>query len=100
MYNEILKLAKMLSAEGIPYELEPSMDGYHIIYSENSHIVCSVIEHMYSYGSNQDKLEIMGLLTDEESECDEVVGSLTANDVFCRIFLHRRGYWGGDSEID
>ena len=39
-------------------------------------------EHDGSYGRTDDKLELMGLLTKEESECDEVEGWLTAEDVF------------------
>ena len=33
-------------------------------------------------------IEIMGLLTDEERECDNVVGGLTAKDVFEHIKKH------------
>lgn len=45
-------------------------------------------EHDGSYGRTDDKLELMGLLTKEESECDEVEGWLTAEDVFNRISKH------------
>ena len=48
-------------------------------------MVCSVIEHCGSYGREEDKLEIMGLLTEEELEVDEVKGYLTAEEVFGRI---------------
>lgn len=47
--------------------------------------VCSVIEHKGSYGHEDDLLEIMGLLTDGESKHDDVVGFLSANNVFERI---------------
>ena len=74
------------------------MGGYHLCYPKNNDpdcveketfdIVCSVIEHDGSYGREQDLLEIMGLLTDEEYEHDEVVGFLSAENVFERIKKH------------
>ena len=85
-YNEILRLEEMLKREGIPYEKEEFLGGYHIMYipTEEGH-VCSVIEHNGSYGREEDKLEIMGLLTPEEAMFDDVVGWLTAEEVFERI---------------
>lgn len=50
--------------------------------------VCSVIEHDGSYGKHVDKLELYGLLTEEERSYDEVKGYLTAEDVFARIANH------------
>jgi len=38
-----------------------------------------------TFGSQEDKIEIMGLLTDEEAEHDSVLGYLTAEEVFERI---------------
>lgn len=38
--------------------------------------------------SEQDLLEIMGLLTEEEEKIDRVLGWLTAKDVFDRIYEH------------
>lgn len=49
---------------------------------------CSAIEHNGSYGRKSDKIEIIGLLTDEESEYDSVVGGLSAQEVFERIKNH------------
>ena len=51
-------------------------------------MVCSVVEHRYSYGNYDDRLEMMGLLTEEEAKIDSVVGWLTAEDVFLRIGEH------------
>ena len=50
--------------------------------------VCSAIEHNGSYGREADKIKIMGLLTDEESKYDSVVGGLSAQEVFERIKKH------------
>lgn len=51
-------------------------------------MVCSAIEHNYSYGGDQDLIEIMGLLTKEEEQYDSVKGHLSADDVFTRIKKH------------
>ena len=50
--------------------------------------VCSVIQGTCTYGGLENKLEIMGLLTEEEAENDSVCGWLTAEDVFQRIKAH------------
>ena len=84
-YNEIFRLKAMLENAGIQYVFRPCFDGYQICYPSSKDRICSVIEHDYSYGNEKDRLEIMGLLTVEEKECDEVVGYLTAENVFERI---------------
>jgi hypothetical protein len=80
----------MLDSADIPHSFEELFDGYHICYNQGTQTVCSVIEHCYSYGSGLDLLEIMGLLTPAESVYDSVAGSLTADDVFNRIFSAHR----------
>lgn len=88
MYKEILKLKKILEDENIPFEWEaPHFDGYHLLYPEKENPVCSVIEFDGSYGGHYDLLEIMGLMTDAEifKEQDDVLGWLTAENVFNRI---------------
>lgn len=86
-YKEIFRLKKMLEKEGIPFKWSDDFyDGYHLCYGD----VCSVIEHSFSYGNEDDKLEIMGLMTDEEKKeiDDNVLGYLTAENVFARIKKH------------
>ena len=91
-YNEIFKLKSRLEENHIPFEWIEHNDfrnGYQICYPEkNGKCVCSVIEHLFSYGSQEDLLEIQGLLTADEEECDSVLGNLTADDVFQRILSH------------
>lgn len=98
-YTEIFKLKNMLEKAKIPFEYEDeSISVESIIKSEKHHIcypafdfrrrVCSVIQGKHTYGNEGDLLEIMGLLTDEESENDSVAGWLTAEDVFNRIKTH------------
>ena len=88
-YKEIFKLKEMLEKAQIPFVFKEHNDdrnGYQILYpSVGEKSKCSVIEHSYSYGNEQDLLEIMGLLTDEESEYDSIVGFLSAENVFERI---------------
>ena len=89
-YTEILKLKKMLEDAKIPFKFirREDFNGYHLIYPSHEKIICSVIEHDYSYGNASDLLEIKGLLTDEEAECNSVAGYLTAKEVFDRILHH------------
>lgn len=88
-YNEIVKLHEMLTKADIPHEFTEEWGGHHILYSCMGY-TCSVIEHDYSYGNKRDLLEIMGLLTPEESAQDSVAGYLTADDVFNRILTAHR----------
>lgn len=94
-YNEIFKLKSMLEENHIPFEWIEHKDfrnGYQICYPEkDGKCVCSVIEHSFSYGSQEDLLEIQGLLTADEEKCDSVLGNLTADDVFQRILSHWKG---------
>lgn len=90
MCNEILKLKELLEKEGIPFEIAGTMDGYQIGYpvlpnNSDDICICSVIEFPGSYGYEDDRLEIMGLLNDDEAKYDSVSGHLTAEDVFGRI---------------
>lgn len=89
-YKEILRLDEMLTKADIPHTLDRLMDGFQICYPcpMGKNIVMDAIEHCGSYGSTYDKLEIMGLLTPEESEHDSVIGHLTAEEVFERIRKH------------
>ena len=99
-YKEIFKLKVMLDSGNIPYEFydnslidyqehEIKYPSYQIIVyypNEEEQIrLISVIEGFGSYGEKEDLLEIMGCLTNEERECDEVKGCLTAEDVYNRI---------------
>ena len=93
---EIEKLANMLKCAGIPFERDDdprSMPPYYkmrrIKYPSKADEVCSVIEGYGSYGYNADKLEIRGLL--KPGEGNDVVGWLTAEDVFARIKEHYHG---------
>lgn len=66
-YREILKLKDMLEMAGIPFHFSKSNGGFHICYPKEGFFrVCSVIEHDYSYGHENDLLEIMGLMTRKE----------------------------------
>ena len=90
-YTEIFRLKKMLEKAKIPFDFSILHGGYHIVYTADSNKrICSVIEHDGSYGREKDLLEIQGLMTKEELEetQDNVLGYLTAEDVFQRIEKH------------
>lgn len=55
------------------------------LYNEYGDEVLSAICHYGSYGYEQGKIEIMGLLTKEESKHNSVVGFLDAKNVLKRI---------------
>lgn len=89
-YKEIFRLKEMLEEANIPFEWDDnnfmSSDGYKIIInSKDGTYLCDCIENIVSYGNKEDKLEIMGGLTEEESENDSVLGWLTAEEVFKRF---------------
>ena len=93
MTMEIIELAERLAKAGIPFQFNELHGGYQISYPNKQNRVCSVVEHSFSYGSESDLLEIMGLLTESEQEADvgdesSVVGYLTADEVFYRISNH------------
>lgn len=88
-FAEMDKLEQLLVEADIPYEKERMFGGKRLIYPrKGDDQVCSVVLHKGSYGRHNGLLEIMGLLTDEELECDTVAGHLTADDVFGRIKRH------------
>lgn len=88
-YKEIFRLKEMMDNADIPYTFEEGfLNGGALSYPNRENCVCSAIEHDGSYGRQDDKIEIMGLLTDEESEYDSVVGWLAADEVFLRIKAH------------
>ena len=90
-YNEILKLNTMLDSAKIPHMIHRLDDGWQVIYTpyHPDSWVADAIETRYSYGAEDDLLELAGrLLTGEELKRGSVVGELTANDVFRRISKH------------
>lgn len=91
-YQEILKLHEMLEEHEIPHFMNRLHNGWVIHYPVYAHgpeegHVCSCIQHLFSYGASHDRLELMGLTTDEE---DDPQGWLSAVDVFSRIEAHWR----------
>ena len=91
-YNEIFKLKKLLEDANIPFVIHSEVCGvlerHQIEYPCSEKRVCSVIEGKYTYGAEQDLLEIMGLLTRKEAKHDFVCGYLSAKEVFKRIKKH------------
>lgn len=97
---EIKKLARMLDTARIPFvftrrfdhPIKKGQSSYHLEYPVSSlsncaKRVCSVIQGYGTYGMEENKLEIMGLIEPWETD-DSVLGHLTAEDVFNRISKH------------
>jgi hypothetical protein len=91
-YKEIFKLKELLEKSRIPFvwKERKESNGYQILYPGAEDVVCSVIEHQFSYGNEKDLLEIQGLMTKREEieYSDNVLGYLTAENVFERIGKH------------
>ena len=90
--KEIIRLHEMLNEANIPHTFTDDMfknlimyPSYQIIIYKNGKRLCDAIFHYGSYGYHNGLLEIMGGLTEEEREIDEVLGHLTANEVFKRF---------------
>lgn len=91
MKKEMEKLIAALTALEIPFEVFSDMFGNdQVWYPTRENPKMDVICHQYSYGGSEGLLEIMGLLTEEESECDSVVGYLDAENVLARILKDRQ----------
>lgn len=101
MYNSIFRLKDMLDNENIPCEFLDrsyefgSIETKHyqiLVYKPNrdNERLISVIEGTHTFGGDEDLLEIMGCLTEEEQEFDDVVGNLTTEEVFNRIKTNYR----------
>lgn len=87
-YKEILKLHEMLEAENIPHGLCRYYDGYAVCYPDfENACVCDAVEHRWSYGSNADLIEILGLAATDSDGLD-LEGHLSAEEVFQRIKKH------------
>lgn len=86
---------------GIPFEWSDENKNIitgnaHIFYPSNDKCKCSVIQGQYTYGGEDNLLEIMGLLTNEEREGDDVKSWLSAEEVFDRIKRHWEAAVKGD----
>ena len=86
MYNEIFKLKELLEKGNSPFEFKNIYDGYQIIIkNKNNFRIADAVEHNFSYGAEEDLLEIMGGLTEEEEELNSVLGWLSSEEVFKRF---------------
>lgn len=76
------KLAKLLDEAGVPYTRKPIWDGEQIRIGS----LCDAVCYNFSYGSEDDLLEIMGAVTKEEAEENsDIVGWLTPEEVAKRF---------------
>ena len=81
---EIFRLSSMLDKEKIIHEVRYKINGYQLAYPSFDNCICSATCNKYSYGGNRGLLEISGLI-DEKESLHDVLGYLSAEDVFKRI---------------
>ena len=88
------RLITLLNEHCIPFEVtvQPFFNSLQVWYPNQKNNICDIICHKYSCGGPQGYLEMMGLLTPEESKEDSVVGWLTSGEVFDRILDHYNTY--------
>lgn len=91
-YPEIYRLKTMLLKANIQFDFHESEESCQIELFDRAYRYCSVIEGVLTYGGKQDLLEMMGLLTPEESKIDEVKGFMTAEAVFNRISEYNKSH--------
>lgn len=86
---QLFRLASMLQADNIPFEIRKCWDGFQICYpcADPNIRISDAVCHSGSYGHQKGLLEIMGLVNEEEVG-DEVEGWLTAEQVFERWKQH------------
>ena len=93
-YDEIKKLHDMLNEANITHTFTSCMGdagyglgypSYQIIIEKDGCRLCDAIYNRISYGYEEGLLEIAGGLTEEEQEVDNVLGWLTADEVFKRF---------------
>ena len=75
------KLAKLLDKAGVPYERRPMWGGEQIRIGN----LCDAVCHDFSYGNEDDLLDIMAAGTEEEGEYSGILGYLTAEEVAKRF---------------
>lgn len=91
--TELEKLKAMLDQANIPYETNddviiknPKYKICRVVYPSLQNTVCSAIQGYGTYGWQANLIEIQGLAQYEES--NEILGWLSAEDVFDRIQNH------------
>ena len=94
--NCINKLAELLDEAGVPYTRNLIWGGEQIRIGA----LCDAVCHNFSYGNEDDLLEIMGALTKEEMEFDSVLGWLTPEEVAKRFEYCYRNNTGTYREVN
>lgn len=77
-YQEILRLDSMLNIVKIPHIRHRMFDGWKIAYIADGKVISDVIEH------ERDLIELMdfSFLTGQQKDKDEVIGYLSAYEIF------------------
>lgn len=82
-YSAIHYLAAELEEKEIPFHFKqlPEQGGFQILYPAENSVVCSIVEHDFSRGHEENLLEIYGLNEKGERNFDDAIGNLTIEEV-------------------
>lgn len=95
--NCINKLAELLDEAGVPYTRNPIWGGEQIRVGA----LCDAVCHNFSYGNEDDLLEITGAVTEEEAEDNSgILGWLTSEEVAKRFEYCYRNNTGTYREVN
>lgn len=83
-YTEITHLHTMLEDNRIPHLFHRRYDGWQVCYPGSENCRISAVQHYFSYGAKDNRIEIMGGITLADGTKNSVLGHLTAEDVFAR----------------
>lgn len=94
--NPLNKLRSLLTISGIEFRNkgEVTLAGDYLdrvhYYNKKGVLICSAIYGKHTYGYEEGLIEICGLLSDKEKEYDNVLGWLSPEEVYFRIWEYDR----------
>lgn len=82
-YSAIHLLASELEEKEIPFCFKqmPEKGGFQILYPGENSVECSIVEHDFSEGHEENLLEIFGINEKGERNFDDTIGNLTIEEV-------------------
>lgn len=101
-YSAIHYLAAELEEKEIPFHFKqlPEQGGFQILYPKENSVVCSIVEHDFSRGHEENLLEIFGLNEKGERNFDDAIGNLNVEEVLEIIQKDYNNYYQKLDEME